>query len=343
MRMTHSRSRRILPAACLLLLAACDGREEKTQLRVFVADSLARSFESVATAFEQEHPDTEVICVPSGSVLAARKLTEANDQADVLAVADYQVIERLLRPEYAKWYICFATNEIGIAYTDASRGASDLTADNWFEILAHPDTTVAAASPIHDPCGYWTELCWKLADLHYPPGQGGGRITTAMNLKCGPPDRRRSDSQQLMQLLETPGGLDYAFVYRSQALQHNLPFLRLPPEINLGSAAHLEQYRRASVEIPGDRRGTTFTRQGDAIVFAITIPRTVRHRDRAEQFVAHVLGDRARAILEHEYITLAEQAWTHDPEALPVQLSEKVNARKRPGSTDSRPAGADGQ
>jgi molybdate/tungstate transport system substrate-binding protein len=218
-----------------------------------------------------------------------------------------------------------------------------MTEANWFEVLSDPEVKVAAASPIHDPCGYWTELCWKLADLHYAPDKGGGRIATTMNAQCGQPDRRRADSQQLMQLLETRGGLDYAFLYRSQALQHNLPFLRLPPEINLGSASHLDNYRRVSMDIPADKRGETFTKRGDAIVFAITIPRTVRHRDWAEQFVAHVLSDRSRSILENEYLTLVEQPWTHDPAELPERFRDMVSAPPRITDTESRPSDADGR
>ena len=125
---------------------------------------------------------------------------------------------------------------MGILYTEMSTGSSELTADNWFDVLSRPDVEVQAANPHHDPCGYWTHLCWRLADRYYPASAGGGTIYERMMGKCGPANERRADAQQLLHLVESVGGVDYAFVYRSQALQHNLPFQRLPPQINLGVA-----------------------------------------------------------------------------------------------------------
>ena len=206
---------KVAAASWLAVMLGCgdNSKPEKPQLRVFMADALLRSFNVVGKAFERTH-SVELVQIPSGSVLAARKIKENNDQADVLAVADRFVIDMLLRPQFADWYICFATNEIGIAHTDASKGAAELTSGKWWESLSREGVKVAAANPYHDPCGYWTELCWKLADRHYPPDQGGGRIADLMHAKCGQGKARRSDAGQLLQLVESAGGVDYAFVYR---------------------------------------------------------------------------------------------------------------------------------
>ena len=40
-------------ALCGLFWVGCDSKPEKTQLRVFIADALARPFDSVRRAFEQ--------------------------------------------------------------------------------------------------------------------------------------------------------------------------------------------------------------------------------------------------------------------------------------------------
>jgi molybdate/tungstate transport system substrate-binding protein len=324
---------RIVLTTTLVLITGCDSREEKTRVRLFMADSLIRPFGMVSGAFEQQKPGVEIVHVASGSVLAARKLSEANDQADLLAVADYMVIDKLLRPEHADWYICFATNEVGIAYTDASKDASDLTEANWFEVLARDGVKVAAANPNHDPGGYWTELCWRLADLHYPETQRGGSITEAMTAKCGERESRRSDAQQLLQLVEAAGGVDYAFVYRSQALQHNLPFLRLPPEISLSDVRHLDFYRKVAIELPGKKRGTTIEKRGDAIVYAITIPKSVKHADLAAAYITFLLGPEGRSLLEAEYMTLLDRPWTYDPDRLPASLRDIAGTRDQLSTT----------
>ena len=321
----------LLAASAGVSPAGCGSQEPPDRLRVLVADSLARPFRALAVAFEAEHRDVRIVLVSSGSVLAAHRLVHGNDRADVLAVADYQVIDRLMRPGHADWSICFATNEIGITYTDMSRGAAELTVDNWFHILARPDVKVQAANPHHDPCGYWTELCWRLADLHYQ-GQGvsgQGTIHERMTDKCGPAVDRRTDSQQLLRLVESAGGIDYAFVYRSQALQHNQPFLRLPPQINLGDADHVASYRRVAIELPGRKSGSRIEKRGDAIVFALTIPKDAARPQLAEQFVAFMLSPAGRAVLKMEHVDVMDRPWTYDLEQMPVRLRSYVVTRPR--------------
>ena len=322
-----------LVAMALLICAGCGGDSAETvELRVLMADSLSRSFRAVAEAFEKQHPEVTLQLNPSGSVLAARKIVEANDRADVLAVADYLVIDKLLRPDHADWYICFATNEIGIAYSDASQGAAELTADNWYEVLSRDGVKVAAANPLHDPCGYWTELCWQLADLHYGTD---GRIVAAMTAKCGEAETRRGDSQQLMQLVEVAGGIDYVFCYRSQARQHHAPFLRLPPEISLGSPEHVSWYRQVSIELPGKEPGASFEKQGEAIVFAVTIPKNARQSEWAARFVAFLLSDEGRRIMEKHYVTMLAEPYTFDAAAVPSSLREGLSAKPRSASSTS--------
>lgn len=329
----------VLPAGGALVAWLMLGNrppQQATTLRILVADSLARPLGVAAKAFEQENPDVRLYQIPCGSVLAARRIREGNDRADVLAVADQLVIDELLRPEHADWYAAFATNQIGIAYTDASAGAAELNSDRWWNILTRDKVKVAAANPFQDPCGYWTELCWQLADRYYPPNQRGGSIAAAMHAKCGEPDSRRSDTEQILQLLEAAGGLDYVFVYRSQALQHNLPFLRLPDQINLGAPDQEDFYRQAEVSLPARGPQKPFRKRGTAIVYALTIPRSSEHSVLAARYLQFLLGPRGRALLTAEYLDALEKPWTCDVANVPEQLRPLLQIRPR------RPATAPG-
>ena len=319
----------LVAMAILICTVGCDGGNGRTKLRVFVADSLARPFKALGAAFEAERGDVEIVQIASGSVLAARKLTDGNDRADVLAVADYRVIDDLLRPAYADWSVCFATNEIVIAYTDMSVGAAELREDNWFEVLTRPDVKVQAANPYHDPCGYWTQLSWRLADLQYAAAGGGGTVFDRLSEKCGPARDRRSDSQELLRLVESAGGIDYAFVYLSQARQHNLAHLRLGPKINMGSAEHVEHYRQAMIELSRGGDKPPIVRRGDAIVFAVTIPKTVVPADLAADYVAFLLSAEGRAILRKHHVAVVDQPWTFDSEGVPAALSAYIVKRDR--------------
>ena len=47
----------------------------------------------------------------SGSVTAIRKVTQLGKKASIVASADYTLIPEMMFPEYAEWYIIFATNQ----------------------------------------------------------------------------------------------------------------------------------------------------------------------------------------------------------------------------------------
>jgi molybdate/tungstate transport system substrate-binding protein len=314
--------------------AGCKPKDERRELRVFVADSLYLPFKTASEGFEAQARDCKVTLVPSGSVLAARKIADATDQADVLAVADYLVIDKMLRPKHADWYACLATNEMVIAYTQASKGAAELTADNWFDVLARDGVKVGAGNPYHDPCGYWAEICWQLADLYYPNAPPPG-IHERMTRQCGPPADRRSDTEELLQLLESSAGIDYAFVYLSQARQHRLPMLRLPARINLGDVNQRDFYRRAAVSLPGTDKNARIEKRGDAIVYAITIPRNAREPALAAAYIRYLLSNPGRKALSSQYVEVAEQPWTCDLANVPADLRSVLTSRPSPASAPS--------
>jgi len=307
-----------------------DGRED---IVVFHADSLSLPFRRVQQAFERAYPQYRLVTESSGSVTAVRKVTDMGRRADIVAVADYRLFDRLMVPQHADWYVCFASNEIVIAYTDASRYADELTRDNWFEILTRDDVQVLAADPRQDPCGYWTELCWMLADLYYPRGPDQGSIVERMRRKC-PLDRRPSDTEQILPRLEGRG-VDYAFVYRSQALHHHLLHLRLPPQINLGDPDFAERYEEVSIEVPGSVRGKTEIKYGHPIVYAMVVLRDAPHREAAMQFLRFLLGPQGRKLLVEAFLPVLDRPFTYHGDALPQTLRDLVATRSRPTTTQA--------
>ena len=53
----------------------------------------------------------------------------------------------------------------------------------------------------------------------------------------------RGFSVQLLTLLEA-GQIDYAFMYKSLAIQHGLEFVELPPAVDMSSAELADDYRK---------------------------------------------------------------------------------------------------
>src|SRR5215813_2357719 len=82
--------------------------DKPQQLVVFNAGSLTAPVADLLAAFSRLHPGVTPQQESSGSLDAARKITDLNKPCDLLAVADYEVIPSLLIPNHASWYLIFA-------------------------------------------------------------------------------------------------------------------------------------------------------------------------------------------------------------------------------------------
>ena len=113
-------------------------------LVVYNAGSLAAPFRDLLNAFVARNPGCRPAQENSGSVEAARKLTELGKIPDVIGVADYGVIPKLLIPKFAGWYVTFARNAMVVVYSDQSIGASEITPQNWWQVLLRPGSAPGA-------------------------------------------------------------------------------------------------------------------------------------------------------------------------------------------------------
>ncbi len=261
------------------------------KLIIFHAGSLTVPIEDLTQAFQAKHPGVTFETEGSGSNTAARKISELDREADVMMSADYTVIDRLLIPEFAGWNIQFARNTMVIAYTEDSLYADEIDGDNWHEILTRDGVIYGHSEPDVDPCGYRTLLVWQLAERYY----GVDGLHRTLNEHC-PPGNVRPKSVELIALLQS-GDMDYAFEYRSVAVQHGLTFIELPDEINLSMVEHAEFYSQATVEIAGAEPGATMTMIGTPIVYGVTIPKNAPTPELALDFVKFLLSDEGQAIM----------------------------------------------
>ena len=266
----------------------------EAKLIIFHAGSLTVPVKELTEAFQAQHPGVTFETEAAGSRTTARKVSELGREADLVMSADYTVIDNLLIPEFADWSIRFARNSMVIAYTGQSQYADEINADNWYEILTRDGVIYGHSEPEADPCGYRTLLVWQLAEVQY--GMPG--LYDTLREHC-PPENVRPKETDLIALLQS-GDMDYAFNYRSVAVQHGLKFLELPDEINLSQVRHAEFYSQAEVELSGKEPGTTITQIGKPIVYGVTIPRNAPSPDLAVEFVRFLLGSGGQAIMEEQ-------------------------------------------
>jgi molybdate/tungstate transport system substrate-binding protein len=273
------------------------------ELTVFHAGSLAMPMKQLVQRYEKRYPGTRVLCESSGSRTAARKLSELGRNADVLVSADYQTIQELLMPVHAEWFVCFARNEMVLAYTERSKFASEITTANWFEILARPEVSFGHSDPNKDPAGYRTLLVWKLADLYYRKKLDGRSIEETLSKAC-PVENIRPGSVELLPLLQSMA-LDYAFEYRSVAEQHRLRYVRFPDELNLANPRLAEHYGKVSVELAGQRPSDPpIVQKGAPIVYAFTIPSGAPNKLAARRFADLLIGPEGEEVLNADHQTV---------------------------------------
>jgi molybdate/tungstate transport system substrate-binding protein len=323
--------------ALLLLMNSCgaadvdkgslqqDETRERAQLIVFHAGSLSVPFRQIADRFMAENPGVRVLLEAAGSRTCARKISDLGRRCDVMASADYTVIEELLIPEHAEWNIRFATNEMAIVYGTNSRRSDEINADNWYEILLDPQVAFGRSDPDADPCGYRTVLTVKLAEEFY----GAEGLADRLLAK----DHRfiRPKETDLLPLLETHA-IDYIFLYRSVADQHGLNALLLPDEINLKSAAFAERYATATVEVSGKKPGETIVKTGAPMVYGVTIPCNSPSPELAVAFVRFLLDpSHGMAVMERNGQPSIVPAPTDSYDLLPEALRQYASPQAETG------------
>ena len=290
----------VLVALVSVLLFSCNGhKQEKTQtgglsgdLIIFHAGSLSVPFKEIASAFEKENPDVNVVMEAAGSRTCARKITDMKKECDIMASADYTVIDQLLIPDYTSWNIKFTSNEMTIVFTDESKFSDSINKENWMDILLDDDVAYGRSDPDFDPCGYRAVLTMKLAETFYEkPGLAKRMLKKDINYI-------RPKETDLLALLESHN-LDYIFLYRSVAKQHGLKYLFLPDEVNLKNSDFTYLYNSVNVEISGKKPGEKISKQGEPMVYGITILKNAPNTEIALTFVEFLLAkDKGMKIME---------------------------------------------
>jgi molybdate/tungstate transport system substrate-binding protein len=274
------------------------GRE---QLIVCTAGSMALPLKSLAAEFGNK-TGVEVLLKPMGSVDIVRRITGLGMRCDVVVVADYRLIPMYLYPNYTSWYVVFASNKMVVAW---SGGGSK----NLDEILGDMESgrvKYGFSDPNRDPCGYRAVGSIGLLSL-YKGDIGileslvidripGSRYTLSnetleiyIPASFTPRDGLvvRPKSVELLSLLES-GELDYAILYKNEAVAHHLHYIELPPVASLGDPSLAQNYSRVVVHILS---GSTSERPIEMapIAYGVTVTKDSPEEGLAVEFVSFLL------------------------------------------------------
>jgi len=257
--------------------------EPKGTVVMFHAGSLSMPFETMEKEFEARYPGVDLQREASGSQAAARKVTDLNKPCDIIASADFKVIDKLLIPKHADWNIRFATNQLVLCYTDKSKYANKVNAKNWYEILQRKDVVWGHSDPNIDPCGYRALMVLQLAEKYYKkPGLNEKMLANR------PLANVRPKSVELVSLLQS-GNMDYAWEYLSVAVQHGLKYIVLPDKINLGNYKEDPFYSQALVQVTGKKPGEYMDMKGESVTYGVTLLKGAPNKEAALAFLTYML------------------------------------------------------
>lgn len=288
-------------------------------LQLFGAGTLAGPFKDIDAAFTQANPNITIKAQFGGSVSMAKQITQLHKPADILAVADYNVIPKNLYSQngsqsYANWYVGFVSNASTFMYTDKSKGASEINNNNWYQILSEPGVEIGRSNPNTDPSGYQTLQVLQLASKYY------NMPDLYQNILNNSPEKNIRDTEtDLIAALQT-GEIDYLGIYTSTAIQDKFKYLDLPPQINLSDPSYAAEYATATVQT------TSGTLKGSPIIYAITIPTNAPNPQAAQEFIKFLVSSQGQAIMQKDGFQPLNPAIAQDMQNVPAALQSVLKA-----------------
>jgi molybdate transport system substrate-binding protein len=129
---------------------------------VFAAASLTETFDALATEFEQQHPNVDVVLNYGGSSGLATQITQGAP-ADVFAAANEPTMKTVIDAGDAAGSTVFATNTLELVTPAGNPAGVTGLAD-----LADPDLAIALCDPAV-PCGSAAQALLEVAGVTAAP------------------------------------------------------------------------------------------------------------------------------------------------------------------------------
>lgn len=256
-----------------------------------------------------------------GSLAGARQISLVRNTYSLFVSVDPAVIEAVLAPDLAPWYIALARDRMVMGYSahtpDASllanwsaqisgdlaagdsNGALNLTRTVLDHIFA-ANGTFGVTNPSTDPEGYRLLMELQLAGLlfygsptHYTAllaaAEAAGRVVTV------------GAGSALFSYVQS-GAVDYDLaLYLSAAVGASISYVRLSSRIDLGDVNESAFYSQASVNVTSSN--TTIALHGAPIVLAATIPSDAPLATEAARIILYLLSPAGHALMSGMSVT----------------------------------------
>lgn len=290
-------------------------------LHVCHAGSLLAALTQVEEAFKKQQPSVRVVDTSGGSVDLVRRFAAGSLECDVIAPADYQVIDMMLKPaRLADYTIVFARGRMVLAYSANDPKAAALrvsgsfnppasvptVAAGWHDALTAPGVRISGAHPFMDPGGYRAHMIFELAQSHE-------KMPGLYNALLQHYQVNVADPAGPAPVLGKDFTFQFTYEHTAASTAMRDPSYRyatLPAEIDLSSvpaASSVPARSRGgsldppvSITIPGlgiPGSSASVTIPASSVAWGVTIPANSRNKDTALALVSSLLGPVGQAAL----------------------------------------------
>ena len=320
----------LLVSASYLVLTISSFSTSQAQIsngKVFVmyAASLIKTFEeTLGPAFQKEtgyNYDGE----PRGSVQIANMIMDGLRTPDIFVSAGTVPIQRLMNntTPLAHWLVKFGSAEMVIAYSPKSRFFSDLEkARNgeipWYQVLTKQDFKFGRTDPELDPKGYYMIITAELANLYY---NDSGIKQRVLGEDRNP---KQIFPEEILKTILEQGQLDAVAAYKHESVARGLPYITLPPQVNLADPTFVDFYKKGSYIL--ENGGQTV--YGEPVYFSFTIPTTVKNLEGAISFGDFILSTDGKNILKDEGLNPIKPVLEGDMARVPTSVKSILMEEK---------------
>lgn len=259
-------------------------------LSVVLDDVVGPRFErATGTSFAGEYYGTNAVI---------RMVQEGQKNPDVVVSADVDLLRDRLYPEHVDWDVVFASNSVVIAYDPRTELGSRLEdGDPWYHVLEDAEQgEVAISDPDLDPLGYRAIQMFELAERKHE--LDGFRSEMASKVYTEPQE------PQLLGGVRS-GNRAAAVAYRNMAVDHEIEYVELPPDLDFSDPSKADHYASATYTTEEG-----YVTEGSAVLYTISVNRNADDPEAAYDFVEHLLDD--RDVLDDHGLTLPELRYEGD-------------------------------
>ena len=307
-------------------------KSNASPLILYSADAYVAESSALESAFTNRTGIQTVPPKAGGSLLLGQQIAQGDPVSVFLSVSRSAVSSAVLKDEFPGWAVAFATDEMALAYSNASArisyGAVSSVIDSyqaarasnttgaWFAFfsnLTSGKVKVGISNPNADPAGFRAWLVLQAAGALYA-GNDSSYFVNRMLQNNG--NVSAASAADLVAPLQA-GQIQFVFIYRSAVIAQHLGLILLNDGINLGDPSHDAFYATfAYATSSGLERGGT-------ILLYLSVPNDSTNYEGALEFVTFVARSGAQTLSQFGLSTLAPARLYNDtPTSVPPALTQ---------------------